>query len=139
MAPVGARRHTQDFGVDRSPPPQSVLQLFHHQHRSSMGGNQTLPCRVVWPTGPLRLVVEAQEADGSHDGQGLEVDGREVQRSTGHENKVFVVVSNLVEDFFDRDRDRLRVDDRAGDVKAEIDEARITLLLKNLVSNALRY
>ena len=55
------------------------------------------------------------------------------------EVRVSDLVSNLVDDYFDRDRDRLRVNYGVGDVKAEIDEARITLLLENLVSNALRY
>jgi signal transduction histidine kinase len=49
------------------------------------------------------------------------------------------LVGNLVDDYFDRDRERIVVDNRVGDLRAEIDEARITLLLKNLVSNALRY
>nr|MDJ0711432.1 ATP-binding protein [Woeseiaceae bacterium] len=42
-------------------------------------------------------------------------------------------------DFFDRDRERLKLDHEAGELEVELDEARITLLLKNLVSNALRY
>lgn len=58
-------------------------------------------------------------------------------------NRSRVVVAELVEelidDFFSRDRDRIEV--RAADtgVVAEIDEARITLMLKNLLANALKY
>lgn len=47
------------------------------------------------------------------------------------------LVRQLVDDYFDRDRDRLAVTTQVGE--ATLDAARITLLLKNLVSNALRY
>jgi signal transduction histidine kinase len=49
------------------------------------------------------------------------------------------LVDNLIDDYFDRDRQRIVVRNRAGALRADIDETRITLLLKNLVSNALRY
>ena len=49
------------------------------------------------------------------------------------------LIDDLVEDFFSRDRDRLVIDNRVGSMQVEIDEARITLLLKNLIGNALRY
>jgi signal transduction histidine kinase len=49
------------------------------------------------------------------------------------------LVEDLVSDFFDRDRERLLVDMPSVSIEANIDDARITLLLKNLVSNALRY
>jgi signal transduction histidine kinase len=49
------------------------------------------------------------------------------------------LIDELIADFFERDRDRLRVDNRAGEIEVEIDEARIKLLLKNLLGNALRY
>ena len=48
------------------------------------------------------------------------------------------LVNSLVEDFFPRDRDRIEVDVPA-DIYMNVDENRITLLIKNLVSNALRY
>jgi two-component system OmpR family sensor kinase len=48
-------------------------------------------------------------------------------------------VQDLVDDFFSRDRDRIQLDFRTPALKADIDEARVTLLLKNIVSNALRY
>lgn len=54
-----------------------------------------------------------------------------------------VVVSNLlaelIDDFFSRDAQRISVSQPAEAVTANIDEARVTLLLKNLLSNALRY
>lgn len=49
------------------------------------------------------------------------------------------LVEDLVSDFFDRDRERLVIDTPSGTLEANIDDARITLLLKNLVANALRY
>ena len=49
------------------------------------------------------------------------------------------LVEDLVSDFFDRDRERLAIDTPSGTLEANIDDARITLLLKNLVANALRY
>ena len=49
------------------------------------------------------------------------------------------LVEDLVSDFFDRDRERLVIDMPSGTLESNIDDARITLLLKNLVANALRY
>ena len=55
------------------------------------------------------------------------------------EVRVRALVDELIDDFFARDRDRIRVDDQSDGGAANIDEARVSLLLKNLVSNALRY
>ena len=52
---------------------------------------------------------------------------------------VRALIDELIDDFFDRDRDRIQVIDRSDGATASIDEARVSLLLKNLVSNALRY
>ena len=49
------------------------------------------------------------------------------------------LVENLFTDFFARDRDRLQIDNRVGDLEVMVDAPRIALLVKNLVSNALRY
>ena len=49
------------------------------------------------------------------------------------------LVNGLVDDFFSRDRARIQVDTPAEEVVARVDDARLALLLKNLVSNALRY
>jgi signal transduction histidine kinase len=49
------------------------------------------------------------------------------------------LVVELLDDFFDRERDRITVQQPEQPVIAEIDEARVTLMLKNLVTNALRY
>lgn len=58
-------------------------------------------------------------------------------------NRTDVVVSTLVEDlvddFFTRDRDRLELELPDQPVSASVDEARVALMLKNLIANALRY
>ena len=71
----------------------------------------------------------------------LEAERLSTRHDTLTRSKVHVdsLVNDMLEDFFDRDRDRIEVDCTAGSLEAELDEARITLLLKNLLSNALRY
>ena len=49
------------------------------------------------------------------------------------------LVQDLVNDFFSRERERIELDFRTPALKADLDDARVTLMLKNLVSNALRY
>lgn len=49
------------------------------------------------------------------------------------------LLENMVSDYFDRERERLDVTNRVGELEVEVDEARVLLMLKNLVSNALRY
>jgi len=52
---------------------------------------------------------------------------------------VGALLDDMVSDYFDRDRDRLEIVNRVGELEAELDAARVLLMLKNLVSNALRY
>lgn len=49
------------------------------------------------------------------------------------------LLEELLDDFFSRERDRIKIIVPAQSVTANVDEARVTLLLKNLLSNALRY
>jgi len=49
------------------------------------------------------------------------------------------LVRELLEDFFSRETDRIKVELPGEPITASVDEARITLLLKNLLGNALRY
>ena len=49
------------------------------------------------------------------------------------------LINELLDGFFSREAERISVNLPAEPVTAHIDEARITLLLKNLISNALRY
>jgi signal transduction histidine kinase len=49
------------------------------------------------------------------------------------------LASGLIEHYFSRDRQRLVVTIEGGDEEVMVDEARLILLLKNLLGNALRY
>jgi signal transduction histidine kinase len=49
------------------------------------------------------------------------------------------LINELIDDFFSRDSDRIEIDVPDAAVSASVDEARITLMLKNLLSNALRF
>lgn len=49
------------------------------------------------------------------------------------------LAARLIDDFFARDRDRIRVSIEGSDLEVTVDEARLILLLKNLLGNALRY
>jgi signal transduction histidine kinase len=53
--------------------------------------------------------------------------------------RVDELLNSLLEDYFSRDADRIKVNLPAESVTASLDEARTKLLLKNLLSNALRY
>ncbi|NIV18916.1 MAG: HAMP domain-containing protein [Woeseiaceae bacterium] len=49
------------------------------------------------------------------------------------------LIKELIDDFFSRDLERITIDLPAGPLVASLDDARIKLMLKNLISNALRY
>ena len=49
------------------------------------------------------------------------------------------LMETLIDDFFDRDRHRIHWVSTLDGIEANLDDARISLLLKNLISNALRY
>jgi signal transduction histidine kinase len=49
------------------------------------------------------------------------------------------LIGDLIDDFFSRNRHRIRTRLPPGPITASLDEARILLLMKNLVGNALRY
>ena len=59
-----------------------------------------------------------------------------LSRTTARINEL---VDELIDDFFSRESDRISIVHGDGQLVANIDEARITLMLKNLVANALRY
>ncbi|MGB5345815.1 MAG: ATP-binding protein [Woeseia sp.] len=50
-----------------------------------------------------------------------------------------LMIETLISDFFARDRQRIRTEFRGTGRPANIDEARVALMIKNLISNALRY
>ena len=49
------------------------------------------------------------------------------------------LIADLIDDFFSRDRERIEIDISRDHLVVSVDEARISLMLKNLLSNALRY
>lgn len=49
------------------------------------------------------------------------------------------LVDELIDDFFSRERERIRVIRPEDSITAEIDEGRVSLMLKNLLRNALNY
>ena len=49
------------------------------------------------------------------------------------------LVEELLQDYFSRDAERIEVDIADRNIHADVDVSRVTLLLKNLLSNALRY
>lgn len=53
--------------------------------------------------------------------------------------RIASLVRDLVDDFFSRDKDKIEVSHGDEDLEASVDEARIALLLKNLIANSLRY
>lgn len=77
-----------------------------------------------------KIVVSLLEAE--------RLNGRHAQLSLSDVN-IADLVEDLVEDFFARDRERIEVTLPKQPLLARIDDARIILLLKNLLANALRY
>jgi len=49
------------------------------------------------------------------------------------------LVEQLIDDYFDRERSRIRIEVDDESLEAHIDAVRLVLILKNLLSNALRY
>ena len=49
------------------------------------------------------------------------------------------LVTELLDDFFSREIDRISVDVGSEPIRIFVDEARVSLMLKNLIANALRY
>ena len=49
------------------------------------------------------------------------------------------LINDMIDNYFDRDRQRIELDIRAADLEIKVDEPRLMLCLKNLISNALRY
>lgn len=75
----------------------------------------------------IAALLEAERLSSRHDT--LRLDTVRVGR----------LIDDMLHDYFARDRERLQFVNRVGELEAELDAARIVLMLKNLVSNALRY
>lgn len=106
------------------------------------------------PLSRLRLAIEF--LDDEEDRESVRSEVREMEKivvelleaerlNTRHAQlarsdvRVRELLNELLDDFFSRELERIRVFDRTDDLVVNVDEARITLLLKNLLSNALRY
>ena len=91
------------------------------------GKQQELKAEVVEMEKIIVSLLEAERLNSRHEPLSRSLVG------------VRALVDELIEDFFGRDRDRIQLIDRSQGASANVDEARVSLLLKNLVSNALRY
>lgn len=71
----------------------------------------------------------------------LEAERLNTSHATLARSRVIVreLVQDLVTDFFARERDRIELEFCTPALKADLDDARVTLMLKNLIGNALRY
>lgn len=106
------------------------------------------------PLSRMRLLLEFIDKDADRDALKPEIVEMEKivaslleaeQLSTRHVTlnrsrvRIHALIMKLIDDFFDRDRDRISLADGFDELEANVDEARISLLLKNLIANALRY
>lgn len=106
------------------------------------------------PLSRMRLALEFIESDADRETlkpelaemEKIVVELLEAERlSTRHVRlnrtpvRIASLVEELVDDFFSREAERIVVTHGDEDLRVSVDEARITLLLKNLVANALRY
>lgn len=106
------------------------------------------------PLSRLRLIIEFLEKDDDQASIRAEVEEMEKivvalleaeRLNTRHavlsrsDVSVEALINELIDDFFSREIERIHADNRVGDLVVAVDEARIVLLLKNLLSNALRY
>jgi signal transduction histidine kinase len=106
------------------------------------------------PLSRARLALEFVENDADRETLKPEIDEMEKivvslleaeRLSTRHAKlnrtsvKITELIAELIDDFFGRERDRIVVRHEGEEAEVCVDEARISLLLKNLVANALRY
>ena len=106
------------------------------------------------PLSRMRLMLEFIDKDADRESLKPEIDEMEKivvslleaeQLSTRHVTlnrscvQISALISELINNYFSRDRQRVFVHAAANELEANVDEARISLLLKNLISNALRY
>ena len=106
------------------------------------------------PLSRMRLMLEFIEKEADRETLKPEIDEMEKivvslleaeQLSTRHvvlnrsHLKIKTLINDLIENYFSRDRQRLAVHVASDELEANVDKARVSLLLKNLISNALRY
>lgn len=88
---------------------------------------ESLRAEIIEMEKIVASLLEAERLNGRH------------AKLTRSEVVVDELIDELIDDFFDRDRARIKIHRPDARVTAGIDEARVTLLLKNLVANALQY
>lgn len=106
------------------------------------------------PLSRLRLSLEFLNETGEREALRTEIDEMEriiatlleaerlnTRHAALHLSEVSIreLIDGLIDDFFSRSRDRISVSCDLENDRVVVDEARIVLLLKNLLSNALRY
>ena len=106
------------------------------------------------PLSRMRLMLEFIEKEADRETLKPEIDEMEKivvslleaeRLSTRHVTlnrsrlKIKTLINELIDNYFSRDRQRVAVHVATDELEANVDEARISLLLKNLISNALRY
>ena len=138
-----------DLAVDVNRMAEDVQQMLDAKRQLLLGISHELRS----PLSRMKLALEL--ADDSPEKGGLRDDVLEMEKiivtlleaerlNTRHAalriTRVMVrqLVDQLVDDYFSGERDRIKVSG-PDDLSVRVDEARVTLALKNLVSNALRY
>ena len=146
----GRRDQLGDLAVDINKLADDVEAMLDAKRALLLGISHELRT----PLSRLRLMTEFLENESDQESIRIEVkemekivvDLLEAERlNTRHvqlareDVNVARLVEKLIDDFFARDRERINVVDRSEGLVANIDEARVSLLLKNLLSNAIRY
>lgn len=88
---------------------------------------QNLRVEIIEMEKIVASLLEAERLNGRH------------ARLNRSRVRVGALIDELVDDFFARDRERIEVQAQNQEITAELDEARVTLMLKNLLANALKY
>jgi signal transduction histidine kinase len=148
---IGTTRNDQlgDLATDINGMAEDVQRMLDAKRQLLLGISHELRS----PLSRIRLALELEE-DSAHV-RGLRSDVAEMEKiittlleaerlNTRHAvltiSSVLAreLVERVIDDYFAADRDRIRVSGPA-DLRVQVDEARLTLIVKNLVGNALRY
>ena len=148
---IGTTRNDQlgDLAADINGMADDVQRMLDAKRQLLLGISHELRS----PLSRIRLALEL--ADDSAHVRGLRADVSEMEKiittlleaerlNTRHAALTISsvpareIVDRVIDDYFAADRDRIRVRGPA-DLRVQVDEARLTLIVKNLVANALRY
>ena len=148
---IGTTRNDQlgDLAADINGMADDVQRMLDAKRQLLLGISHELRS----PLSRIRLALEL--ADDSTQLRGLRADVAEMEKiittlleaerlNTRHAALTISsvpareIVDRVIDDYFAADRDRIRVRGPA-DLRVQVDEARLTLIVKNLVANALRY